>query len=380
MNVLKDVRILDLTQAHQGPMCTMFLADMGAEVIKIEPMWGDRTRFFPPLIKGTTSPYFVYLNRNKKGMTLNLKSEKGVAIFKELVKIGDVVVENYSPGTMENEFGLGYDTLREVNPKIILLSLSGFGQYGPYSRRRSFAPIAEAASGYTELVRQRITPDGPPVGAPDAIGDTIPSLFGIIGVLSALSYRERVGHGQRIDIAQTDSMVAVLPSIIFHTLAGTTMTGASTKFRSTLQLSSIYKAKDGYVMVTVPGDMAERLAEAIGVETIERQEVVTEWVESKTRNEVIDLLVKARIPVASVNNLDEVINDPHILAREMIVEMDHPVVGKYKTPGFPIKFSETPVKLGRTAPQLGQHNEEVLSTLLAYSKDKITKLKEEGVI
>ena len=133
-------------------------------------------------------------------------------------------------------------------------------------------------------------------------------------------------------------------------------------------------------MVTVPGDMAERLAEAIGVETIERQEVVTEWVESKTRNEVIDLLVKARIPVASVNNLDEVINDPHILAREMIVEMDHPVVGKYKTPGFPIKFSETPVKLGRTAPQLGQHNEEVLSTLLAYSKDKITKLKEEGVI
>lgn len=381
MKALEDLRVLDLTHAHEGPMCTMFLADMGAEVIKIEPTWGERTRFFPPLIKGTTSPYFLYLNRNKKGLTLNLKSEKGVKIFKDLVSIVDVVVENFSPGTMDR-LGLGYETLKKINPKIIFASLSGFGQYGPYSKRLSFDPIAIAASGYMELMREKVDPSGPPVGPPEAIADTIPALFCAIGILSALRYRERTGQGQRIDIAQMDCMVGVSPSYIFHTLAGTTFEGSFRKFRKTLQLSGLYKAKDGYIMITVPGEMLERLAKAIGVETekIESQEYVKEWVRGKNVSEVVDLLVRARVPVSSVNSLEDVINDPNIRAREMIVEVSHPVIGKVKMPGFPIKFSETPVKIKDPAPMLGQHNDEILSTLLDYSKEEISKLKEEGVI
>lgn len=379
MKILEDVRVLDLTQAQAGPMCTMFLADMGAEVIKIEPAWGDMTRFFPPLVEEKVSPYFMFLNRNKRSVTLNLKSEKGLKIFKDLVKIGDVVVENFSPGTMV-DLGLGYETLKEINPKIIFASISGFGQYGPYSRRLSHAEIAEAASGYMDLMRDKIDPSGPPLNPPQAIADTIPALFCAIGILSALRYRERTGYGQRIDLAQVDCMVGVSTSITFRTLLKDKTTWDQALEKG-LVVPPLYKAKDGYIMM-VPGlRYVERLAKAMGVE-LERIDgrIVEEWVRDKTRDEVVNLLVEERMPVAPVLSLDEVINDPHIQAREMIVEVNHPVLGKVKVPGFPLKFSETPVRIEKPEPLLGQHNEEVLSTLLGYSEEEIAKLKGEKVI
>lgn len=380
--LLDDVKILGLTQAHQAPMCTMFLAAMGADVIKIEPLWGERSRFFAPLIKGKLSPFFAFLNRNKRAITLNLKSPKGVKIFKDLVKLSDVVVENFSPGTMDR-LGLGYETIKEINSRIIFMSMSGFGQYGPNSRRLSFSPIAEAASGFMGLLREKIRDNinssATPMSQHEPIADIIPALFAVIGILSALHYRERTGHGQRIDLAQVDCMVGVTSSISFHSLAETTFFDSLKKYGAAIP--ETYKAKDGEIIIMMPRGMEERLAKLLGIEPqrIDGQ-IVEEWVRDKTVDEVVNLLVKARLPVSPVLSLDEVINDPHIIARDMIVEVDHPDIGKAKMPGFPIKFSETKSTLEKPAPLLGEHNVEVLSTLLGYSDEEIAKLKEEQVI
>ncbi len=381
MRALEDIRVLDLTHAWFGPICTMFLACMGAEVIKIEPPWGEMMRAMPPLIKGRVSPSFVFLNRNKKSLTLNLKTEKGVRIFKELVKISDVVVENFSPGTMER-LGLGYEVLREINPRIIMASGSGFGQYGPWSRRLSFDPIGRAASGYMYLSRPEDDPTAPPQNPPDAIGDTIPGLFLLVGIITALRHRDRTGVGQRIDVAQADCMLGVINSFTIYQICGLT-------FREVLRqrgviLGGVLKAKDGYVAITVPmGAIQERFLKALGLgpsvdESTRRR--VEEWVAGRTRREVVEVLVKARVPVASVDSLDEVAENPHFLAREMVIEIDHPILGRVKTTGFPIKFSETPGKVDGPDPLLGQHTEEILSTLLGYSDEEIAELRREGVV
>lgn len=199
MKPLEGVRVLDLTHAHAGPICTLYMAAMGAEVIKIEPPWGERTRFFPPLVE-RVSPYYAFLNRCKKGVTLNLKEPRGKQIFMEMVKKADIVVENFSPGTME-ELGLGWDTLKDLNPSVIFCSISGFGQTGPWRDRRSFDPIAQAASGYMWLMKDSIDPEGPPLQAPEAIADTIPGFTALIGILAALNHRHISGGGQRIDVA-----------------------------------------------------------------------------------------------------------------------------------------------------------------------------------
>ncbi|MGD0804946.1 MAG: CoA transferase [Candidatus Bathyarchaeia archaeon] len=377
MKPLDGLRVLDLTQAQAGPMCTMFLADMGADVIKIEPPWGEMTRRFPPLVNGV-SPYYLYLNRGKRGITLNLKSEKGIEIFKKLVKLSDIVVENFSPGTMD-KMGIGYDALSDINPKILFASISGFGQTGPHSQRLSFDPIAQASSGYMELTRIKIDPDGPPVYPPEAIADTIPALFCLVGVLSAIHHRDKTGVGQRIELAQVDSMISVMPSISFHIQAGITFSESLKKYA--LSVEEIYKAKDGYIVLTVPGEMQDRLAQMIGVEPHEvDSQKVRRWVEDKTVDEAVHLLEKARLPVSRVLGLDEVISDPQVRAREMIVRLEDPVVGEVRIPGFPVKFSETPTNVERTAPTLGEHNQEVLTTLLGLSPEKVKSLKEEGVL
>ena len=196
MTALKGIRVLDLSHAHAGPICTMYMAAMGAEVIKIEPQWGEMTRMFPPLVKGQ-SPYFMFLGRGKKGVTLDLKNPEGKALFKEMVKKADVVMENFSPGTMDR-LELGWEVLRELNPRIIYASISGFGHTGPWVNRRSFDPIAQATSGFMWLMKDAINRDGPPIQAPEAIADTIPGFTSLIGILAALvSRRQAEGNGAR---------------------------------------------------------------------------------------------------------------------------------------------------------------------------------------
>jgi len=376
MSALEGVRVLDLTHAHAGPICTMFLGAMGAEVIKIEPTWGEMTRMFPPLVKGV-SPYFMFVDRCKKGVTLNLKDPRGREMFMEMVKKADVVVENFSAGTMDR-LDLGWEVLQGVNPGIIFASISGFGQTGPWSNRRSFDPIAQASSGYMWVMQEGINSDGPPLQAVEAIADTIPGFTALIGILAALQYRHRTGKGQRIDVAQMDSMIAVMQSFSFWEIAGMTFRSAARSGR--VGVSGLHKAEDGYVMFSLPaGRITDWFKELLGVEELTKDDV-EKWVAERPVDEVVGLLAKTGVPVAPVLDLDQVKANEHAKAREMFVNVDHPTLGEVSLPGFPIKFSETKGDMTMPAPLLGQHNEEVYSGLLGISKERLEELRKEGVV
>lgn len=376
MTALKGIRVLDLTHAHAGPICTMYMAAMGAEVIKIEPHWGDMTRMFPPLIKGQ-SPYFLYLGRGKKGVTLDLKNPEGNEIFKELIKKSDVVMENFSPGTMER-LGLGYEVLKEINPKIIYACISGFGHTGPWRDRRSFDPIAQATSGYMWLMKDAIDPEGPPLQAPDAIADTIPGFTALIGILAALVSRNQTGIGQKVDVAQMDSMMACMQSFSFWNIAGYSFMTAGRKGRA--GVGGLGKTVDGYVMFSVtPGRITDWFKELLGVEEL-TPEAVDEWIKTKTTDEVVDALDKIGVPVGAVMDLVEAQNSPQAKAREMFVKIEHPVMGEIVEPGFPIKFSETGADIKKPSPLLGEHNEVVFKEVLSFSPERLDELRKKGVI
>lgn len=376
MTALKGVRVLDLTHAHAGPICTMYMAAMGAQVIKIEPKWGEMTRMFPPLIKGQ-SPYFVYVNRGKRGITLDLKHPRGREIFVELVKRSDVVMENFSPGTMDR-LGLGWEILQKLNPGVIYASVSGFGHTGPWVDRRSFDPIAQATSGYMWLMKEAVDPEGPPLQAPDAIADTIPGFTCLIGILAALVHRERTGMGQRVDVAQMDAMIACMQSFSFWNLAGTTFQRALRM--NDVNVSGLHETLDGYVMFSLPaGRITDWFRELLGVEEL-TEAVVKDWVKSRTTYEVVHILAETGVPVGEVRDLDQVQACPQAAAREMFVKVSHPTLGEITEPGFPIKFSETPGSLTEPAPLLGEHTTEVLAEALGLTVDEVEALRKEGVV
>ena len=376
MTALKGIRVLDLTHAHAGPICTLYMAAMGADVIKIEPKWGEMTRMFPPLVKGQ-SPYFLFLGRGKKGVTLDLKNPEGNDIFKELVKDADVVMENFSPGTMDR-LGLGYDVLREINPKIIYACISGFGHTGPWVNRRSFDPIAQAASGYMWLMKDAIAPDGPPLQAPEAIADTVPGFSALIGILAALISRTETGRGQKVDVAQMDAMIGTMQSFSFWNIANMSFRTAGRTGR--VGVSGLRETSDGYVMFALPpGRITDWFMELLGVEEL-TPEIVDKWVKERTTDDVVETLEKTGVPVAAVVDLDEVQACPQAEAREMFVKVNHPTMGEIIEPGFPIKFSETKGDISAPAPLLGEHNVEVYKRLLGYSEEKIEELRKKGVI
>ena len=376
MTALKGIRVLDLTHAHAGPICTLYMAAMGADVIKIEPKWGEMTRMFPPLVKGQ-SPYFLFLGRGKKGVTLDLKNPEGNDIFKELVKDADVVMENFSPGTMDR-LGLGYDVLKEINPRIIYACISGFGHTGPWVNRRSFDPIAQAASGYMWLMKDAIAPDGPPLQAPEAIADTVPGFSALIGILAALVSRTETGRGQKVDVAQMDAMIGTMQSFSFWNIANMSFRTAGRTGR--VGVSGLRETSDGYVMFALPpGRITDWFMELLGVEEL-TQEIVDKWVKERTTDDVVETLEKTGIPVAAVMDLDEVQACPQAKAREMFVKVNHPTMGEIIEPGFPIKFSETKGDISAPAPLLGEHNVEVYKRLLGYSEEKIEELRKKGVI
>lgn len=375
MTPLNGIRVLDLTHAHAGPLCTLYLAGMGAEVIKIEPLQGEMNRLFPPLVKGQ-SPYFQFLNRGKKGVTLNLKDPRGIQIFKSLVLLSDIVVENFSPGAMDR-LGLGWEELHKLNPRIIYCSISGFGYYGPWKDRKSFDPIAQATSGYSEVAREEINPKGPPVFGPEAIGDTIPGLTAIIGILAALNQRQITSEGQRIDIAQMDAMIATMQSFSFHTFANTTYHGQVSR----VNIAGLHHVKDGWVVFSLTaGRIMDSFMAMLGVEEEPTREQVANWCFGKTRDEVVEILNKIGVPVGPVLKLDEVLACDHAKARDMFVKVEHPVLGSFIEPGFPIKSLSWVGDVSVPAPLLGQHNEEVLHNLLGLSESDIDILLKEGVI
>ncbi|MFH1180608.1 MAG: CoA transferase, partial [Candidatus Bathyarchaeota archaeon] len=327
-SALKGLKVVDLSQHLAGPFCTMLLADMGAEVFKIEPSWGDASRTSPqyPTIEGQSS-YFMHVNRNKKSIVLDLKSEKGIRALKELVKISDVVVENFRAGVMDR-LGIGYESLREINPGIIFASISGFGQEGPYVKRPSFDIIAQAMSGWMWLNSRETR--GLNSGAsfePSCLagspGDTVPGLFCALSVLAALRYRDVSGVGQRIDIAQTDSLMTLSGLALIRTLY--TDSDADERARKpSASIHGVYEAKDGYTAIRIVGENAVvSVAETLGVDPSEIKStspVLKKWFKERTRSEISDLL-SDKVPCAPVLTDRELIRDPNVMDREMIVDM-----------------------------------------------------------
>lgn len=389
MKILEDIRVLDLTHVVFGPWCTKMLADFGAEVIKIEPPWGalDRIPERGPMYGGASAA-FQYLNLNKKGMAIDLKNPKGVSIFKELVKISDVVVENFSPGTMKR-LGLGYEDLKQVKPDIIYASLSGFGQTGPYSPRPSYAPIAEAMSGHTRETGDRVDPDGPPIAMAGALGDVAPGTMAAMSMIAAIRHRDRTGNGQVIDVAQLDCMVAYNYSNITEYLLSGKNETERRKEREELEkkmgpssqsFGGIMKTKDGWIhLAGIRAKGLDALRQKMGVKELDN-ETWRKYLENMTRDEAVNFFVELGLPVAPILYSSEATKDPHVIARDMIKEVQHPKLGKIRVMNFPLKLSENPAEVLSPAPLLGQHNKEILVKYLGYTEDQVTQLLKEGVI
>ena len=376
---LEDVRVVDMTHVWFGPWCTMMLADMGAEVIRIEPPWGAIDRISEGMLYGGAPYTFHHLNHNKKDLTLNLKNPEGMRLLKELIKKSDIIVQNMSVGTME-KLGLGYDELKNLNPGIIYAALSGFGQTGPYKNRNCYAVFAEAMSGHTRMTGDGVDPQGPPIEMAMALGDTLPGSLAAMAILGALRYRDKTGLGQMIDVAQLDCMVAVNPGITGYFLSGLTNWEMRKKY-PTGGIGGIFKAKDGgYVRVGAFSPSAlENMKNFLKVEEPTKEDC-EKYIAMKNRDEAVEELVAADLPASPIYQIDETVKDPHLAARNMFIDLQHPLAGKVRTVNNPIKFSLTPVERKTAAPTLGQHSKEILSRILGLSEDQIQELINNGVV
>ena len=394
-DALTGIRVLDLTRVLAGPFCTMLLGDMGAEIIKIEePGKGDDSRGYPPFLNGF-SAYFANLNRNKRSITLDLKKQEAKEVFLQLVRHSDVVIENYKPGTME-KLGLSYEKAKEVNPGIIFASISGFGQYGPYRDKPGYDIIGQAMGGMMSVTGW---PDSPPTRTGTAIGDIVAGLNCCVGILAALKARENTGLGQYIDVSLVDSVVSAMETIIQIFLAEGRIPGRIGNRYEFIYPYDSFPTSDGWVVIGVGGDEVwKRFCRAIEREdlledsTLEKNKdrvlnherlykTISANTVQYTSQEIIDLLGRFSVPCTPIMTVDQIVKDPHIAtAREMIIEMDHPVQGKMKVVNCPIKFSDTKTKISRTAPHLGEHTELVLREVLQYTTEDMLKLKNSGAL
>lgn len=386
---LEGMKILDFTRVYSGPYCTMLLADLGAEVIKVEAVGrGDDTRSFAP-IKDGESGYFMYLNRNKKSLSLDLKSEKGRKVAKDLIAWADIVIENFSPGTMDR-LGLGYEVAKEVNPQIIYASISGFGQDGPYKDKVAYDAVAQAMGGMTYLTGNA---GNDPVRVGPAISDAATGVHMAVAILSAVLYRERSGKGQYIDVAMMDTVFSMLENFV----SIKTMTGKNPERSGNSNPSSapynMYKTKESHIVIaTANNSLFQKLSEAMGhPELVEDERFLTNplrkqnekeldalveaWTMTHTNQEIEEILNAVRVPVASLKSVEELIEDPQIACRGMLIEHDNPVIGKVKFPGNPLKLQETPPDTSTRAPMLGEHTEEILTGVLQYTQEEIQELK-----
>ena len=390
---LSGLRVLDLTRVLAGPFCTMMLADMGAEVIKIEqPGRGDDTRHFAPFRNGE-SAYYMNLNRGKQGVTLDLKA--GRDLFLDLVKTADVVVENYRPGTMD-KLGLGYDTLKAVNPRLVYAAVSGFGDTGPYRLRPGYDIIAQAMGG---LMSTTGWPGGEPTRSGTAMADVLAGLSVTIGLLAALRHRDATGEGQKVDVALVDSVVASLEIITQIYLAdGRVPERIGNRYESCYPYDS-FAARDGSVVIAAANDKLWRLVcQTIGqpaladderfdtnAKRVERHAEIKPLIEAWSRRLDVDRIVEAMlgagVPASPINTIDRLVTDPHIAgAREMFVDVDHPVAGKTRLTGSHIKLGATPARISAPAPLLGQHNEAVYAGVLGIKGERLASLQATGVI
>ncbi len=391
---LDGIKVLDLTRVLAGPYATMLLGDLGAEVIKIEqPGTGDESRNFGPFKNGF-SLYFMSVNRGKRSVTLNLKTERGRAIFKQLLDQTDILVENFRPGTME-KFGLDYSTLKSEYPSLIYAACSGFGQTGPYAQQGAYDMIIQGMGGIISITGE---PDGPPVRVGTSISDITAALFTTIGILSALHHRNQTGSGQFVDVAMLDSLVAVLENAVVRYFA----TGEAPKplgaRHPAITPFEAFASVDGHVIIALGNDtLWAKFCEHVDQQELISDErfrtnadrtenhdqlfpILSEIMSQRTTDDWIDALGKIGVPCGPINAMDKVVTHPQVQAREMITRVAHQITGEVEVPGIPIKLSETPGRIDAPAPSLGEHTADVLTGLLKMDPDEIDTLQQDGVI
>ncbi len=393
--ILDGIKVLDFTQVYSGPFCTLLLRDLGADIIKLErPGSGDLTRNDVPHTEGNEGGAYIILNRGKKSLTIDLKSEKGRAVVMDLVQKVDVLVENFSPGTMD-KLGLGSKTMCLHNPGLIYASISAYGQTGPKRDYPGFDPVAQAMGGMTSVTGFPDTPTRCGV----SIADFSSGMFTAMAILGALFHKLRTGEGQTIDISMQESIwqlssiefspyyfllgqnpprlgnghSAMIPSNSYPTKDGRGFISAGVL----VQVHRLYRAMGRPDLINTP--MGENQNQRV----LHRQEIdniITGWTKTKTTDEVQTLLKNADVPCTRIPTFDEVCNDQQLISRNMIIEVEQAISGKVKVPGSLFKMSRTPGNIQYPAPLLGEDNQEILSDLLGYSDEKITELSNEGVL
>lgn len=397
MKVLSHLRLLDLTHILSGPYAGMLLADLGMDTIKVEPPGkGEGTRALqatdPQNSLQSMGAYFLALNRNKKSITLDLKHEKGLAIFYELVNISDVVLSNFSAGVTDR-LNIGYAQLSEVNPRIITCSITGFGETGPGRARPAFDMVAQAMGGNMAMTGQ---PDGPPTRSGIPIGDLGGGMMGVIGILAAVASREQTGRGQHVDISMLDTQISLLNyHATMHLLTGNIPARLGNAHSTHVPYDS-YRCQDGFLIVAIITDhFWVRLTEIIHAPDLNTDENRStpgrlknrEWIThrlseifcTQTQAYWLEKLTQARIPCAPIHSLAQALSDEQVVHRNMVVEIEHSLGGSFRAPGNPIKLSAHEDHY-TSPPLLGEHTEEILGRWLGKSDKEIEVLRHEGVI
>ncbi len=395
---LTGIRVLDLTHFQAGPSCTQILAWFGADVIKIEPPGkGDPNRTNNMDRPDTDSLNFLAMNSSKRGITLNMKDTRGKEIFQEMVKTADVLMENLGPGAAER-MGIGHEDMRALNPRLIYASVKGFGTYGPNAAYKCFEPIAQATGGAMSITGD---PDGVPLLNGAAIGDSGTGMHCVVAILAALVQRKATGKGQRVEVSMQDTVVNLLrPTIRQHQQIGGPVPAVGNALRGATP-SGIFKTIGGgrndcvFIFVQaqhmwdallgaigredLAGDPRFASAEARGKNAEDVTALIEGWTSQHGKQEAAKILAEAGVPCGPVNDTGDLLADPHLRERQMIVEAYYPTRGKFLTAGCPIKLSESPVEV-KSPPTLGQHTAEILAEVLGYDAAKVDQLRAEGVV
>jgi formyl-CoA transferase len=392
---LDGIRVLDLTRVLAGPYCTMFLGDLGAEIVKVEqPGVGDDTRGWGPPFVGGESAYFLCVNRNKKSITIDLKLDDGTALVRRLAEKADVLIENFLPGTMER-FGLGEESLRAANPKLIYASLTGFGADGPMCDFPGYDLIVQAWGGLMSITG---APDGEPTKVGVAIIDLVAGLMLGKSIAAALFAREKLGMGQRIDTSLLEAEVACLINVGSNYLVAGKVPGRWGNAHPTIVPYQSFQTADSYLVIGVASEgIWRRFCQAIGktemaddarfaknADRVENRAVLiamlTEMFRGRDNETWLKILNAAEVPCAPIQTIDQVFAAPQVRHRDMLIEVEHPTAGSVRMAGIPVKFSATPVSVRLPPPLLGQHTDEVLSSWLGINNDEIAALKGKKVI
>lgn len=393
MQPLQNIRVLDLSRVLAGPYCTMVLGDLGAEVVKVEPPEGDETRGWGPPFAGGESAYYLCVNRNKRGMVVNLKTEEGKDILRELAMQSDVLVENFRPGTLK-KFGLDFEALHEINSRLIYCSISGFGQTGPLKDMPGYDFMIQAMGGVMSITGE---PDGEPMKVGVAVADLFAGQNAVIAILAALQARTFTGEGQSIDIALFDSELGWLANVASNFLISGNNPKRYGNAHANIVPYQSFQASDGWLVVAVGNDKQfESFCNVIGRPELARDErFATNSARVQNRDVLIPMLkplfmektveswlslIGGQFPCGPINDFEQVFSMPHVQEREMLVEMQHPTIGELPLVGSPLKMGGTPVQYKSPPPLMGEHTTDVLRDVLGYSEEVVRELLRRGCV